>query len=572
MITPPMSREEIQAVLDAGGEITFAPGVYENAHYRLSKPTHLRGEGALLVGGRKITWQEENGLLTCTVNAPLPLRNLVVDGDLRAVCRLPKQGYFQHETEFDVRWMSTTGGGWQRKPTHEELTTMRVPHDSLANLTLTSAEATVKHSWDESMLTVRSVEGDTITFLQEGGHPVGGFGVKDYCLWNLPEAFTEPGTFYHDVSAGKLYYRPLEGESAATEAYLPTEESIFFAETAISQVEIEGFSFIATDTPRIAAGFGAGNMPGALHFPRLTESCIHHVTIRAVGGYGIQIPEYAENLRIHHCNICHTGAGGIRVFQKNAPDAPISNEIAHCRVEHDGFTYASAIGIHSTACHVRHNEIAYTSYSGIAANGDHIVIEGNIIHHAMSVLDDGAAFYSFGAQYGILRKNLVHHIQPRPGHNGRSAYYLDEISKGWIVEENVALECPRPNHNHMCGDHLYRRNLFVNRSGDMLFSMHNPASGNRYEDNAFLTAGEIILSTPEMGIASFCRNRYHTASGGITWKVMEKYEDKGERPFPLEESNSLVSLEQFTPEQRNFRVGDLAIDLINSGIQPEDCR
>ena len=90
MITPTMSREEIQAVLDAGGEITFAPGVYENAHYRLSKPTHLRGEGALLVGGRKITWQEENGLLTCTVNAPLPLRNLVVDGELRAVCRLPQ--------------------------------------------------------------------------------------------------------------------------------------------------------------------------------------------------------------------------------------------------------------------------------------------------------------------------------------------------------------------------------------------------------------------------------------------------------------------------------------------------
>ena len=45
--------------------------------------------------------------------------------------RLPKEGTFTHETEFKVPWMSTTGGGWKRKPATEELTTMKYRAEDL---------------------------------------------------------------------------------------------------------------------------------------------------------------------------------------------------------------------------------------------------------------------------------------------------------------------------------------------------------------------------------------------------------------------------------------------------------
>jgi hypothetical protein len=37
----------------------------------------------------------------------------------------PESGTFTHESVFDVRWLSSVGGGWERKPTQEELTTLR---------------------------------------------------------------------------------------------------------------------------------------------------------------------------------------------------------------------------------------------------------------------------------------------------------------------------------------------------------------------------------------------------------------------------------------------------------------
>jgi len=58
--------------------------------------------------------------------------------------RLPREGTFTHLTEFKVPWMSTTGGGWKRKPTSEELTTMKYhPEDLGPRLDVRNAEVIV---------------------------------------------------------------------------------------------------------------------------------------------------------------------------------------------------------------------------------------------------------------------------------------------------------------------------------------------------------------------------------------------------------------------------------------------
>ena len=513
MITVKSTHEEIQRAIDAGGRVEFAPGVYENAHYRLTKPVHLVGNGAVMAGGSRIVWTEgEGGVLECSVTAEHPIRALVVNGGLRLRCRLPESGYRTHESIFHVKWMSTTGGGWQRKPTYEELTTLKAKKGDLEGLTLDSAEATIVHSWDDSLLTVQKVEGDLITFEQPGGHPAGGFGVQNYCLWNVPEAFTKAGTFFHDVAKGRLYYRPMEGEDAQTEAFLPAQESIFYADTPVEKVEIEGFTLTATCTPRVAACFGAYKMPGAIDFASVSDSCLHDLTIRATGGYGIRTTGKAANVRVEKCEICGTGAGGVRL---GSHEDEAKSEICDCYVHHVGLYYPSAIGIAAVNCHIRHNEVCHTSYSAVNCAGDDFVVEGNLLHDAMEVLNDGAAVYSFGSHNGVLRGNLAYGIHPKDGHVLPIAYYLDEVSSGWLVERNVAVDCDYPNHNHMCGGHTYRENIFVNESAGLLIDMQRASMPNRYIGNVLSAKDQIVIKTPEGGIEEFEDNRYHSADGTI---------------------------------------------------------
>jgi hypothetical protein len=91
-------------------------------------------------------------------------------------------------------WMSTTGGGWKRKPTHDELTTMKLrPADLGPCLDLRNAELTVYHMWDESAVGLAAMDEatQTLRFSNEAGHPPGAFGVRKYVVWNVRQGMTD---------------------------------------------------------------------------------------------------------------------------------------------------------------------------------------------------------------------------------------------------------------------------------------------------------------------------------------------------------------------------------------------
>ena len=53
---------------------------------------------------------------------------------------------FTHTSVFDVPWLSSVGGGWERKPTQAELTTLlHDPRDLPAALDARNAEVLVYH-------------------------------------------------------------------------------------------------------------------------------------------------------------------------------------------------------------------------------------------------------------------------------------------------------------------------------------------------------------------------------------------------------------------------------------------
>ncbi|MDH7570219.1 MAG: hypothetical protein QHJ73_11615, partial [Armatimonadota bacterium] len=139
----------------------------------------------VLYGGTRVTgWRPDGDRFWC---ADLPgvkegtwdFRALVVNNRLAERARLPETGTFLHQSVFDARWLSSVGGGWERPPTKEELTTLRYdPKDLPPTLEVKNAEVRVYHMWNESMvgLAANDTQRNLLIFSTPAQNPPGAFG------------------------------------------------------------------------------------------------------------------------------------------------------------------------------------------------------------------------------------------------------------------------------------------------------------------------------------------------------------------------------------------------------------
>jgi hypothetical protein len=452
------------------------------------------GERPVFHGGRRITgWQREGARFwTAAIDPAWDFRMLVVNGRFTKPARLPESGAFTHLSEFKIRWMGTSGGGWQRKPTEEELTTLRYKSEDLgAWLDVASAELTVYHMWDESLVRLKANDTDQhiLTFANPPGHPPGGFGVQKYVVWNIREGMTQPGQWYLDRGNHKLYYWPLENEDMASAVVLaPTVESVLriagTKENPVSGVTLRGLSFSITNTPPIAGGFGAGRFDGAVSMTFCDGCVLDRLTVFNTGGQGIK-GQNVSNSRVAASEVRDTGACGIIVRGED-------NVIEDNHVHDVGRTYPSAIGIYSGGKNllIQHNEVHDTPYSAVNFSGQGSRVERNLIYRAMLELHDGAAFYIIFGKDCAMRGNLVRDI-PDTGGYGSSAYYLDELSENCVVEDNVSIGVARPSHNHMAKRNIIRNNIFL-IDGDARLTFPK-SSDFRFERNVIASKGKLVF-------------------------------------------------------------------------------
>jgi hypothetical protein len=336
--------------------------IIQAGQYFLDKPLELNavdagltiesspGADVCLYGGKKVAGWKKDGekfysaALPGVKNRKWDFRALVVNGRFCRRARLPKEGFFEHLSSFNVPWMSTTGGGWKRKPTNEELTTLKYRSEDIGPwLDVDNAEVTIYHMWDESMVGLKATDAETgtLTFATPSGHPPGAFGVKKYVIWNVREGMTEPGQWYLDRTAGKLVYWPLPGENMAkAEVFAPVIESIIrirgTRENPAGDITIRGLTLSVTTTPLEAGGFGAGKFDGAISVASAENCRLIGLEIVNVGGQGIKAS--GDGLRIERCHVYNAGACGIRCSGSEAV-------VADNHIHDVGLTYPSAIAL-----------------------------------------------------------------------------------------------------------------------------------------------------------------------------------------------------------------------------------
>ncbi len=458
-------------------------------------------EPVTLYGGRLVTGWKPDGDRFWSAELPevaegkWDFRMLVVNGRFCRRARLPAEGYFTHLTEFKVPWMSTTGGGWQRKPTEDELTTMQYrPEDLGPWLDLKNAEITVYHMWDESVVGVKSLDPATqiIRFTNPGGHPPGAFGVRNYVVWNVQEGMTEPGQWYLDRTAGKVVYWPLPDEDMAqAKVIAPKAFSIIKIAGSegnpVRNIRIAHLTLSVTNTPLKAGGFGAGAFDGAMHAWQ-TEGCsVEALVVCNVGGQGIKA-DRSTGFSVRGCEVHDTGACGIMA---RSDGAVVEGNMVH----YVGVTYPSAIAVWGggKGNRIAHNTIHDTPYTAIACGGEDHLIEGNLIYHAMQELKDGAGIYITFCKRITLRGNYIRDIAEVGGY-GSSAYYLDEQAEDCLVEGNLSLRVPRPSHNHMAKNNTIRNNVFVCEGNAVL--TFPKCEGFTFERNVIVAPGKVTFSNP----------------------------------------------------------------------------
>jgi len=557
--------------------------IIQTGQYFLNKPLVLTdkddgltieaapGANVCLYGGRKVAgWKKDGGKF---YSAALPgvkqrkwdFRALVVNGRFCRRARLPEKGFFTHQSTFNVPWMTSTGGGWKRKPTNKELTRLKYRTGDLDSwLDINNAELTVYHTWDESLVGVSAMdtESHTLTFANPSGHPPGAFGVKKYVVWNVRKGMTRPGQWYLDRTADKVVYWPLPGEDIAEAlVFAPTIESIIQIQGTRGKparnITIRGIRLSVTTTPLKAGGFGAGKFDGAVSIVSGQNCRLLDLEIVNVGGQGIKVS--GKGLRIENCHVHHTGACGIRF-------GGMGTVVTNNHIHDVGLTYPSAIGLQGGGKdnEVSHNEIHDTPYTAINCGGENNRIENNLIYRAMLELHDGGGIYCFAGKGLVLRGNFIRDI-PDTGSYGSSAYYLDERSENCLVEGNLSLRVARPTHNHMAKNNTIRNNVFICNE-DAIFTF--PISSDFvFERNIVYAKRKIVFDNTE-ALTTFKENILYSTEGKVQGNKLNRYNRTGS--LPLQPDNNLFAdplLVEFEKGKVSFAAQSPAVKL---GIEPID--
>ena len=555
--------EAAAAARGRAARIVVHGGTYVDAHVTLT-PENAgliieaadEPEPPVLCGGVRLTdWRRDEGDFW---SAPAPpgcdARLLVIDGAPRPRARLPREGMFQHESTFAVRWRSTAEGCWEREPTREELSHLLYREGDLGPwLDVRSAELTIHHQWDDSCVGLVSLDADTrtLTFRNPAGYPAGSFRVQDYVVWNVREGMHEPGQWIHDRATGRIVYWPLPGEDmAGVDAVAPTRETLVRLDgredAPLCDVTLRGLTLTLTNTPLKAGGFGASAFEGAVEGTHLRGCILERLTVRNVSGHGVRLRECGD-VTVRGSRFDWTGAGGAYVINSTGTTLA-ENHVRRVGAMHPAGIGLRACGKESRNARIVHNDVADTSYSGITANGDGHAIEKNRIGRVMRTLRDGGAIYVTSFNHGLLRGNLAYDIETNVAH----AYYLDELTFDTVVERNLAVRCAWPSHNHMSGRNTIRDNVFLARE-DAHVSLPR-CRDFTLQRNVICAAGDIGFRMPACAIASMPDNVLHSATGRITVNVLAEDAYAPLRKEPLEPRDGTAFADPLIAERTETRV------------------
>ena len=395
-----------------------------------------------------------------------------------------------------------------------------------------SAEMILLNRWIIERLPIEDYEQDTCNvnfklktrFFIRSEFGSDGPKTNRYYIENVKAGLLAPGNWYVDKKNARLYYLPLEGETAEDiEAVVPVTYQLlrligdFNSGKFVGNVQFKGLTFRHCDwknstntafwwdpydesksqqprssfrhfneanganplQPAGAVPQGAHNLPGAIHMEAASNCSIENCTIEHIGFHGVDLRQGCTQIRVVGNVIRDLGAGGVNMDGVDAYEDQQKrngwNMISDNRISSTGHVFPGACGILSVYSFknvIMHNEIFDTTYSGIScgwmwgvgesASYGHR-IEKNHIYNigCRGDLSDMGGIYTLGFQPGTyIRNNLIHDVSMAA--YGGWGIYTDEGSSGLIIENNIIHDTVTECiHEHLSMSIIWRNNIFA---------------------------------------------------------------------------------------------------------------
>jgi len=317
---------------------------------------------------------------------------------------------------------------------------------------------------------------DWTTFMNNDGNKRD-FKGWSYWLQNHISFLDEPGEFFYDPSAGKIYVYPYDDTnmSTATVSY-STVETLFKLEEA-SNVTFEGITFTGTTSTYLNnngfnGGLGGihmgtnsltgdrGHIPhGAIIGAYTINLRVLGCTFDALGGHGIFLDHGNRNLTVKGNSFTDLAMSGITVGRLypmwNEYSGLINLVIDNNYIHNIGIDFPLCSGVQVSRvlnAAITNNTITHTPYCGIMANwlqspsdamnSRNVEIAYNYLEDNVYATNDGAPIYLPGANADIDETELFmychHNYLKATGYNKTyNGIYLDANASNWLVEYNV---------------------------------------------------------------------------------------------------------------------------------------
>jgi hypothetical protein len=563
-----------------------------------------RNEKPVLSGGRRITgWKEAEFAGRKLWAADVPdvrdgkwfFRELWIDGKRAVRARHPNHGYFSVADSLD------TNPDWTKGQTrfrfHEG--------DLKAWSEATNAEVIVFSRWVESRLPIASVD-QKERIVAFGKRSVFQLAAGDlYCVEHVPDVLDEPGEWYLERKAGRVYYQPQPGEKIERiEAVAPILNQVIRiegkpeAKQFVERVDFKGLTFSHTEwcfpegfqsaknklqiSPEPQAEVGgfaqaAIGVPAAVWGEGVHDCRFENCTFSNLGNYGLELARGCVSNRIVSCEFGDLGAGGIKIgetaIRQNELEQSGYNEIADCKIHDGGKMFASAIGVwigQSANNRIAHNLIHNFYYTGISIGwtwgygpslATNNLVAFNHVHHIGvksdgdgPILSDMGGIYTLGKQPGTrILNNLWHDIAGVQ--YGGWGIYFDEGSSGILAASNLVYRTTHGGfHQHYGETNMVWNNIFAfGRDQQIQRSRAEPHPSFSFEtnivyfDSGALLAGEWSGTNYQMDWNIYFDARTDAKEMKFANKSLEEWRQQGN------DRNSLLDNPLFVaPKENNF--------------------
>ena len=287
------------------------------------------------------------------------------------------------------------------------------------------------HPWADQKLRLQSIdlEARTIALADPASHAFGFKKGQEFFVFNAIGEIDRPGEWVVDRQARRLYLWPA-ADLAASPVTLSVTDSLIAAD-GVAHVRFE--DLVLENCRRTALVVNNG-----------THVTVSGSVLRHTGQWGVELSGGSE-CTVFGCDMSDLGEGGARANGgERASLTAAKHTIENNHIHHFGrivATYMPGAAVYGVGNRIRHNLIHHAQHQALSFRGNDHLIENNIVHDVCLHSSDAGGLYACARDWSlrgtVIRNNLFHALGEGVDGCGCRAIYLDDMTSGTLVEQNI---------------------------------------------------------------------------------------------------------------------------------------